>query len=62
MSSIAPLSDSELKSFRFLLNVIKKNMGFIPDSITMMARMPAILGSFSMLTGLIIGDPKKLNR
>ena len=61
MSTIPPLSNSELGSFRFLLNAVKKNMGFIPNSITTMARLPAIMGSFSMLTGTILGDPDKVS-
>ena len=51
-------SNSEPK-FDFLFNVVEENMGFVPNSMRAMSEEPALLGSFSMLSGLILGDPRK---
>ena len=61
MSTIKPLEAAELRPFQFLLEAVKRNMGFVPNSVTTMAKVPAILGSFSMLTGVTLGDPKKVS-
>ena len=37
------------------MKAAEKGMGFVPNSIKIMARNPAILGSFGMLTANIIG-------
>jgi len=34
-------------------------MGFLPKSMLTMGRIPAILGSFSILSGTLLGDPSK---
>ncbi len=56
MSKIKPLSDKELAIVQPIMDAAKKGMGFIPNSVKTMARIPAILGSFGMLTANIIGQ------
>lgn len=59
MSHITPLSNEELGEQSFLIDAIEKNMGFVPNSIKTMARLPAIMGSFAHLSGLLLGNPEK---
>ena len=61
MSFINDLSANELKKFSFIFNQAKKNMGFVPNSLKTMAHQPGLLSSFTMFSGLIIGDGKKVN-
>ena len=61
MSKLQPLSEEKLKPYQFLLKVIKDNMGFVPNSIKILARKPAIMGSFSALTVNIIGNREKVS-
>lgn len=56
MSKIKPLSAEELAIVRPIMDAAKKGMGFVPNSVKTMARIPAILGSFGMLTANIIGQ------
>lgn len=59
MSYIKPLADTELKKFSTLFKMVERNMGFVPNSMKTMAKEPAILGAFTSLSGLILGDPSK---
>lgn len=61
MKTIASAGKKELKAVKFLLSSVKNNMGFVPNSLKMMAREPAILANFCLLTGVLIGNPKKVN-
>lgn len=61
MQTITSASEKELKSVKFLLKSVKTNMGFVPNSLKTMAREPAILANFSLLTGILIGNPDKVN-
>ena len=56
---IQPLTDEKLKPFSFLIKAVKENMGFVPSSMKTMARVPAIMGAFSILSGTLLGDPAK---
>lgn len=56
MSKIKPLSGEELAIVKPIMDAAKKGMGFVPNSVKTMARIPAILGSFGMLTANIIGQ------
>ena len=47
------------KRFSFLFNAVKENMGFIPNSMKAMAKEPAVLGAFTMLSGILLGNPQK---
>ena len=59
MSTLNPLPPESLKSFQFFFDAVKNTMGFVPNSMKTMARVPAILGSFSILSGTILADPDK---
>jgi len=61
MQSLSPLSENELKKYNFLFKTVKSNMGFVPESMKVMARIPAIMANFSMLSGVLIADSKKTN-
>ena len=56
-----PISDQEAQSFSFMFDIVKKQMGFIPNSMKTMARVPAILGSFGALAASIIGNPENVS-
>ena len=56
---IAPLEEKELKPFAFFFKAVKESMGFVPSSMKTMARVPAIMGAFSILSGTVLGDPSK---
>ena len=56
MSKLEPLPESQLKPFAFLLELVQKSMGFVPNSLKIMARQPGILGSFSSLAANILRD------
>jgi len=54
---ILPLKENELKPFSFIFSIVEKQMGFVPNSMKIMARVPAILGGFGTLVAGILGDP-----
>ena len=49
------------KKFEFLFEFVEESMGFIPSSMKTMSRVPAILSSFSMFTGTVLGDKEKVS-
>lgn len=55
MSKLKPLPDKALKPVVLILEATKRNMGFVPNSLKVMARNPAILGTFTTLVANIIG-------
>jgi len=57
---IPPLNEKEQKNFSFIFNLVEKQMGFVPNSMKTMARVPAILGGFGTLVAGILGDPKDI--
>jgi len=59
MPGVPPLQNKELKQFMFFFKAVEKSMGFVPNSLKTMARIPAIMGSFSALSGILLGDPAK---
>lgn len=61
MSTIKPLSPEKLKPFKFLLDLVEKNMGFVPNSMKTMARIPGIMGSFGALGANIIGNTDSIS-
>lgn len=61
MSTIKPLTGSQLKDFTFVIKAAKESMGFEPNSLKVMARIPSILASFTLLATLLVGKPEKLN-
>ncbi len=56
MAKLKPLSGKALEIIKPIMEAAKKNMGFVPNSIKIMARIPALVGSFGMLTANIIGQ------
>ena len=60
-NKLAPLPKSELKNFEALFAVVQDNMGFIPNSMKTMARVPALLGAFTALSGGLLASPGKLS-
>lgn len=61
MDRIKPLTDKALKDVEFLIKATEQNMGFVPNSVKTMAHIPAVMGSFSNLAALLIGNPKKVS-
>lgn len=60
MNSVKKPDKKVLKRFDYLFKMVKENMGFLPNSMEVMARIPALLASFTNLSGILIGDPKKV--
>jgi len=56
MAKLKPLSGKSLEIIKPIMDAAQKGMGFVPNSIKIMARIPAIVGSFGMLTANIIGQ------
>lgn len=61
MAKLKPLSEEKLKPFAFLFDVVKKSMGFVPNSMKTMARKPNIMGAFSTLGANIIGNSDNIS-
>ena len=55
---IAPVNETQRKPLQFLFDYVRQQMGFVPNSMQLMGRVPAILGSFGTLAASIIGNPK----
>ena len=55
MAKLQPLKGKALDIIKPIMEAAEKGMGFVPSSIKIMARNPAIVGSFGMLTANIIG-------
>ncbi len=58
---LLPLKSEDLKSFQLLLDTVQDNMGFIPNSMKTMARVPALLGTFTSLSAVLLANPDKLS-
>lgn len=53
-------SDLE-KQLKGVYKLIESNMGFVPNSMRAMNKVPALLTNFTLFSGLIIGNPKKVS-
>ena len=53
---LKPLSDDEAKECELLFDLMRGHLGFVPNSTRTMARQPAILCSFTLLVGNILGQ------
>jgi len=53
MSRIAPIPHEELPEYEEGFAVIEAYMGFVPDSLRVMARVPGLLDAFTRLSGLV---------
>lgn len=60
-NKLSPLPAEDLKQFDFLFALVKENMGFIPNSMKTMARVPSLLGSFAGLSGGLLAHPDKMS-
>jgi len=56
-----PLTEQESKPFDFLFKLVQKQMGFVPNSMKTMARVPAIMGTFGSLAASIIGNTNNIS-
>ncbi len=61
MSKLKPLSGKDLDAIQPIMEAAEKGMGFVPNSIKIMGRIPALVGSFGMLTVNIIGQAGQLS-
>lgn len=55
MSKLKPLNESELTPFKEALAPIEAAMGFVPNSLKTMARVPELLNRFAALVGFVMG-------
>jgi alkylhydroperoxidase family enzyme len=60
-NKLSPLPKGELKQFDFLFELVQENMGFVPNSMKTMARVPALLASFSSLSAVLLANPEKMS-
>ncbi len=58
---IAPASRENAKEFDTVFAITETVMGFVPNSMLVMARDPALLAAFSELSALIVIRPGRLN-
>jgi len=58
-SHLPPLNDAEARDCELVFRLTEKQMGFVPNSMRIMARQPAILGNFTMLVGTLLGEQPK---
>jgi Carboxymuconolactone decarboxylase family len=56
-SYLAPLEESATRDCELVFRLARKQLGFVPNSMLIMARQPAVLGSFTMLVANILGPP-----
>ena len=55
-AGLEPLTDAEARECKILFDLMRGHMGFVPNSTRTMARQPAILSSFTLLAGNILGQ------
>ncbi len=58
-SHVSPLTDDEARHCRLVFRLVEQQMGFVPNSLRIMSRQPAILGNFSVFAGTLLGEPPK---
>lgn len=54
--TISPLTSESLKDLQFLFDVVDKKMGFVPSSLKTMARIPALVTSYSGFFANVFGQ------
>lgn len=57
---IQPLKKEDQGPYEFIFDIAEKQMGFVPNSMKTMAKVPAILGGFGSLVASILGDPDNI--
>ena len=58
MTRIAPIPYDDLAPYREGFAAIEEYMGFVPDSLRVMARVPGLLDAFTGLAGLVFLDDR----
>ena len=61
MARIAPLRREEAKDFEMLFEVTEAVMGFVPNSMLIMARDPDLLAAFAQLSAIVIVRPGRID-
>jgi len=56
-TGLKPLTDAEAREVELVFRLTKSHLGFVPNSMRTMARQPAILSSFTLMVGNILGQP-----
>ena len=54
MGRIEPLSRAELPQYEAIFGLIESSMGFVPSSLPMMARIPALLDTFAPFAATVM--------
>ncbi|WP_340693344.1 carboxymuconolactone decarboxylase family protein [Hyphomonas sp.] len=62
MHRITPASEEALASVAPILSMAEAAMGFVPNSMKVMARQPALLQGFAALAGAIMGPASSIPR
>ncbi|SKA24899.1 uncharacterized peroxidase-related enzyme [Enhydrobacter aerosaccus] len=57
---IAPLEDAELVSVHDVIDLARKFSGYVPTSMRIMARKPALLRAFSALISAVMREPGEI--
>ena len=57
MNSLDPLSDEQARECELIFELTRRHLGFVPNSMRTMARQPAVLSSFTLLVGNVLGQP-----
>jgi uncharacterized peroxidase-related enzyme len=60
MQRVSPASDEALEAFGPAMQMAEAAMGFVPNSMKIMARSPALLQGFMALSGAILGPHERL--
>lgn len=61
MTRIDPLERQQAKNFEIVFQVTEAVMGFVPNSMLVMARDPDLLAAFSQLAAVVLIRPGELN-
>jgi len=54
-------ANKQNKRFKGIYRQVENNVGFVPNSMFAMAKIPALLSNFTLFSGLLIGNPKKIS-
>ncbi len=57
MARVEPLAREELGEFEERFALVEQMMGFVPNSMFTMARVPGLLGAFQQLGAVVLGSP-----
>ncbi len=61
MARIAPLQRDSSKDFATIFEITEAVMGFVPNSMLIMARDPDLLAAFAELSGVIVARPGRID-